>query len=137
MNSISRQSHIPEFNMIALLDIIFIVVIFCIIGMTKMVFLNLVKVDNPELRTSQHMNPDKFITISLTKEKKLFLDKEPVSSQKELVERLMKQKNSQNNIVVIINGDKEVPLESALHVLETVRNAQFSSVYFKSTGENR
>jgi len=39
-----KYSGVPEFNMLALLDIIFLVVIFCIVGMTRMVFLEMVEV---------------------------------------------------------------------------------------------
>ena len=62
-----KQAGTPEFNMLALLDIIFIVVIFCIIGMTRMVFLEMVDVNNPELRISRQVKEKDFVTITVTK----------------------------------------------------------------------
>ncbi len=55
-----KHTVVPEFNMLALLDMIFIIVIFCIIGMTRMVFLETVDVKNPELRITQKAEPKDF-----------------------------------------------------------------------------
>ncbi len=132
-----KHTVVPEFNMIALLDIIFIVVIFCIIGMTRMVFLETVDVKNPELRITQKVEPKDFVTITIAKNGKLFFNKEPVFSKTELSKKLADKKKSGDNVTVIINGDTDALLGDALHILQTVREADLSKVYFKadSTGK--
>lgn len=127
-----KHTAIPEFNMLALLDIIFIVVIFCIIGMTRMVFLETVDVKNPELRITQKIEPEDFVTITVTKDGKLFFNKEPVSSKTELSKKLADKKRSGDNVTVIINGDTDALLGDALHILQTVREADLQRVYFKA-----
>ena len=87
-----KHTVVPEFNMLALLDMIFIIVIFCIIGMTRMVFLETVDVKNPELRITQKAEPKDFVTITITKDGKLFFNKEPVSSKTELSKKLADKK---------------------------------------------
>lgn len=127
-----RQTCVPEFNMLALLDIIFLIVIFCIVGMTRMVFLEMVKVKNPELQISRNVKSKDFVAITITKEGKIFFNKEQVSTETELARKLTKKKSSGDDITVIINGDTDAPLGEALHILQTVRKANLPNVYFKA-----
>ncbi len=127
-----KHTGAPEFNMLALLDIIFIVVIFCIIGMTRMVFLEMVDVKNPELRISRKVETKDFITITVTKDGKTFINKEPVSSKTELTKKLTNKKRSGDDVTVIINGDTDAPLGDVLNILQTVREADLPKVYFKA-----
>ncbi len=127
-----KHTVVPEFNMLALLDMIFIIVIFCIIGMTRMVFLETVDVKNPELRITQKAEPKDFVTITITKDGKLFFNKEPVSSKTELSKKLADKKRSGDNVTVIINGDTDALLGDALHILQTVREADLQKVYFRA-----
>ncbi|MBT6230535.1 MAG: biopolymer transporter ExbD [Candidatus Scalindua sp.] len=133
-----RYSVAPEFNMLALLDIIFLVVIFCIVGMTRMVFLEMVDVKNPELRITQKVKPEDFVTITVTKDGKLFINKDQISSDKELSRVLAEKKKYGSDITVIINGDTDAPLGDALHILQAVREADLPKVFFKtnSVGKN-
>ncbi|ODS34098.1 MAG: biopolymer transport ExbD protein [Candidatus Scalindua rubra] len=132
-----KYTGVPEFNMLALLDIIFIIVIFCIIGMTKMVFLELVDVKNPELQITRRVEPKDFVTITITKNGKLFFNKDQVFSKTELSKKLVEKKRSGNDVTVIINGDTDALLGDALHILQLVREADLPKVYFKadSTGK--
>lgn len=132
-----KHTTAPEFNMLALLDIIFIIVIFCILGMTRMVFLETVDVKNPELRITQKAKPEDFVTITITKDGKLFFNKEPVSSNKELSKKLAEKKRSGDNVTVIINGDTDALLGDALHILQTVREADLPNVYFKANSASK
>ena len=127
-----KYSGVPEFNMLALLDIIFLVVIFCIVGMTRMVFLEIVEVKNPELQISQKVKTEDFVTITITKEGEIFFNKELVSSNDELTRKLAEKKRAGDDVTVIINGDTDAPLGDALHILQTVREANLSKVYFKA-----
>ncbi|MFQ5964347.1 MAG: ExbD/TolR family protein [Candidatus Scalinduaceae bacterium] len=132
-----KYARTPEFNMLALLDIIFIIVIFCIIGMTRMVFLELVDVENPELKKVQNIEPKDFVTISITKDGKLFFNKEPVTSQTELSKKLVEKKESGDDVTVIINGDSNAFLGDALRILQTIREADLPKVYFKASSANK
>ena len=132
-----KHSDVPEFNMLALLDIIFLIVIFCIVGMTRMVFLEIVEVKNPELQISQQVETKDFVTITITKEGEIFFNKELVSSKTELVKILSAKKSSGDNVTVIINGDTDAPLGDALHILQTVREANLSKVYFKADSSGK
>ncbi len=127
-----KHTTVPEFNMLALLDIIFLVVIFCIVGMTRMVFLEMVEVKNPELQISEKVKTEDFVTITITEEGKIFFNKELVSSNDELTRKLAEQKRSGDDVTVIINGDTDAPLGDALHILQTVREANLPKVYFKA-----
>ncbi len=135
MKLLKKHAVMPEFNMLALLDIIFIIIIFCIIGMTRMVFLELIDVENPRLHMTQNAKPENFITITIEKNGKLFLNKEPVLTQKELSMKLSRVKESRNNITIIINGDKDVPLGDVLSLLQSAREIGLTKVYFKAEGE--
>ncbi|MFQ5685236.1 MAG: ExbD/TolR family protein [Candidatus Scalindua sp.] len=132
-----KQAVLPEFNMLALLDIIFIIVIFCIIGMTRMVFLEMVEVKNPELRITKKVEPEDFVIITITKDGKFFFNKKPVSSKTELSKKLAEKKRSGDNVTVIINGDTDAPLGDALHILQTVREADLPKVYFKANSVDK
>ena len=127
-----KYSGVPEFNMLALLDIIFLVVIFCIVGMTRMVFLEMVEVKNPELQISKKVKTEDFVTITITKEGEIFFNKELVSSNDELTRKLAEKKRAGDDVTVIINGDTDAPLGDALDILQTVREANLSKVYFKA-----
>ena len=127
-----KYSGVPEFNMLALLDIIFLIVIFCIVGMTRMVFLEMVEVKNPELQISKKVKTEDFVTITITKEGEIFFNKELVSSNDELTRKLAEKKRAGDDVTVIINGDTDAPLGDALHILQTVREANLSKVYFKA-----
>ena len=127
-----KYSGVPKFNMLALLDIIFLVVIFCIVGMTRMVFLEMIEVKNPELQISKKVKTEDFVTITITKEGEIFFNKELVSSNNELIRKLAEKKRSGDDVTVIINGDTDAPLGDALHILQTVREANLSKVYFKA-----
>ena len=127
-----KYSGVPEFNMLALLDIIFLVVIFCIVGMTRMVFLEMVEVKNPELQISKKVKTEDFVTITITKEGEIFFNKELVSSNDVLTRKLTEKKKSGDDVTVIINGDTDAPLGDALDILQTVREANLSKVYFKA-----
>ena len=127
-----KYSGVPKFNMLALLDIIFLVVIFCIVGMTRMVFLEMIEVKNPELQISKKVKTEDFVTITITKEGEIFFNKELVSSNDELTMKLAEKKRSEDDVTVIINGDTDAPLGDALHILQTVREANLSKVYFKA-----
>jgi biopolymer transport protein ExbD len=97
-----------------------------------MVFLEMVEVNNPELRISRQVKEKDFVTITITKDGKLFLNKDPVSSDKELSRRLVEKKTSGNDVTVIINGDTDAPLGDALHILQAVREADLPKVFFKT-----
>ncbi len=127
-----KYTTVPEFNMLALLDIIFLVVIFCIVGMTRMVFLEMVEVKNPELQISEKVKTKDFVTITITEEGKILFNKELVSSNDELTRKLAEKKRSGDDVTVIINGDTDAPLGDALHILQTVREANLPKVYFKA-----
>ena len=127
-----KYSGVPEFNMLALLDIIFLVVIFCIVGMTRMVFLEMIEVKNPELQISKKVKTEDFVTITITKEGEIFFNKELVSSNDELTRKLAEKKRAGDDVTVIINGDTDAPLGDALDILQTVREANLSKVYFKA-----
>lgn len=132
-----KYSGVPEFNMLALLDIIFLVVIFCIVGMTRMVFLEIVDVKNPELRITEKVEPEDFVTISVTKDGMLFFNKEQLSSDTELSRKLAEKKKSGNDVTVIINGDTDAPLGDALHILQAVREADLPKVFFKTDSSGK
>jgi biopolymer transport protein ExbD len=137
MSLSKKHSVVPEFNMLALLDIIFIIVIFCIIGMTRMVFLEMVDVKNPELRISRQVETKDFVTITITKDGKLFFNKEPISSKAALYKKLTEKKKSGDDVTVIINGDTDTLLGDALDILQAVREANLPKVYFKAESLNK
>ncbi len=132
-----KYSGVPEFNMLALLDIIFLVVIFCIVGMTRMVFLEIVDVKNPELRIAEKVEPEDFVTITVTNDGKLFFNKEQLSSDTELSRKLAEKKKSGNDVTVIINGDTDALLGDALHILQAVREAGLPKVFFKTDSSGK
>ncbi len=137
MSLSKKHSVVPEFNMLALLDIIFIIVIFCIIGMTRMVFLEMVDVKNPELQISKQVEMKDFVTITITKEGKLFFNKDPIFSKAALYKMLTESKKSGDDLTVIINGDTETNLGDALDILQAVREANLPNVYFKADSVNK
>jgi len=97
-----------------------------------MVFLEMVDVKNPELRITQKVEPEDFVTITITKDGQLFINKEAVSSDRELSRKLTEKKKSSNDVTVIINGDTDAPLGEALHILQAVREADLPKVFFKT-----
>jgi biopolymer transport protein ExbD len=102
-----------------------------------MVFLEMVDVKNPELRISRQVETKDFVTITITKDGKLFFNKEPISSKAALYKKLTEKKKSGDDVTVIINGDTDTLLGDALDILQAVREANLPKVYFKAESLNK
>jgi biopolymer transport protein ExbD len=73
------------------------------------------------------------VTVGVTKDNRFVINGETVS-QEALTGKLVELKKDQK-ISVIIAGDKDVPLQTLIHVMDSVRGAGINSVGIAATAE--
>ena len=113
-----HQHQQIQLNIAPLVDMVFLLLIFFLL--TSSFILNEgIKVNLPEAKSSQ-MQDRKGITVGITKDGKIFLDGEEISLE-DLSQRLAGMIKKDPGKAVIIRADKEVILEKAIRVLDTVK----------------
>jgi len=129
----SRFQQAARFELLPLIDVIFLLLIFFIFVMLKMTMQSNIKVDLPQLEDSAQQTKES-IMISINADNKLFINEQQIDIQ-ELTEKILPlQKGTHKPI--LIRGDKQSDLGIALTILEQLRQAGFKQVAF-ATEKNK
>lgn len=129
----SRFQQAARFELLPLIDVIFLLLIFFIFVMLKMTMQSNIKVDLPQLENSAQQTKES-IMISINADNKLFINEQQIDIQ-ELTEKILPlQKGTHKPI--LIRGDKQSDLGIALTILEQLRQAGFKQVAF-ATEKNK
>ena len=123
----SRFQQPARFELLPLLDVIFLLLIFFIFVMLKMTMQSNIKVDLPQL-VSSIQQTEESIMISINANNKTFINEQEIDIQ-ELTEKMLQLQKGTNK-PILIRGDQQSDLGIALNILDQLRQAGFEKVAF-------
>jgi biopolymer transport protein ExbD len=112
--------------MIPLIDCMFLLLVFFIYSLLSMTIHRGIQVNLPAAQTGQ-IDKRSYISISIDRDERTFLDDEEISSSA-LLDRLQEENQSHPDQPVFINADKTVQYQLIIDVLDKVRLAGFRKV---------
>lgn len=115
-----------EINVTPLVDVMLVLLVVFII--TAPFLTHKIKLDLPKVST-QPSTVQQPVTVSLTKDAKLFIDKSPVSRE-ELLEHLQRLAASAQAPNVELRADGQVVYEEVVTVLNVIQKAGISKIAF-------
>jgi biopolymer transport protein ExbD len=113
-------------EMIPLIDVVFLLLIFFIYAMLSMTIHKGIPVLLPKAKTSL-IDKEEYLSISITRDHRIFLDDREVPMEG-LLQRLRERRKEQPQLRVFISGDRRIPYEWVVRVLDTVRTSGLSKV---------
>ncbi len=113
-------------EMIPLIDVVFLLLIFFIYAMLSMTIHKGIPVLLPEAKTSL-IDREAYLSISIARDHRIFLDEREVPVEG-LLQRLRERRRGNPQLKVFISGDRMVPYEWVVRVLDTVRTSGLSKV---------
>jgi biopolymer transport protein ExbD len=123
----SRFQQPARFELLPLIDVIFLLLIFFIFVMLKMTMQSNIKVDLPQLVNSIQQTEES-IMISINANNKTFINEQEIDIQ-ELTEKMLQLQEGINK-PILIRGDQQSDLGIALNILDQLRQAGFEKVAF-------
>jgi len=123
----SRFQQAARFELLPLIDVIFLLLIFFIFVMLKMTMQNSIKVDLPQLVESTQQTKE-MLTISINADNQVFINEQ--SSQLQDVVMQVRALQQENKLPILIRGDRQADLGVALAILDKLRFAGFEQVAF-------
>jgi len=116
-----REHKKPQLMIIPMIDIIFFLLVFFMISMLSMVEQKGLSVNLPQAAaTEQQLS--KNITITITKDDKLYFNKEEMPLEL-LGKRLQAELGQNKQIAVVVNADKEAKHGWVVQILDEVKNS--------------
>jgi biopolymer transport protein ExbD len=113
-------------EMIPLIDVVFLLLIFFIYTMLSMTIHKGIPVLLPKANTGL-MDKEEYLAVSITRDHKIFLNEEETPLE-DLLRRLTDLSKGNPNQRVFIRGDRRIPYEVVVRVLDTVRAAGLRKV---------
>ncbi len=134
MMKVNLQFQRPaRIEMIPLIDTVFLLLVFFIYAAISMTVHRGIPVDLPAAPSSI-VNKEDYLSISVTEEGKVFLNKIEVSLV-ELPDLLSQEKGRSPEIKVFINADKKAYHGLVIKVLDAVRRSGIRKVSIQAVGE--
>lgn len=124
----------PRVEVIPMIDIMMFLLVFFVVISLNMIAGTGVEMVLPGSKTTKQIK-SATVTVGVTKDGKFVVNGETVT-QKVLTKKLVDLKKDQK-ISVIIAGDKDVPLQTLIHVMDSVRGAGINSVGIAATAEKQ
>jgi biopolymer transport protein ExbD len=124
----------PRVEVIPMIDIMMFLLVFFIVISLKMIAGTGVQMELPGSKTTEEIKTST-ITVGVTKDSNIVVDGNNVTEEA-LTEKLVELKQDQT-LSVIIAGDKEVPLQTLIRVMDSVRGAGINSVGIAATAESQ
>jgi biopolymer transport protein ExbD len=115
----------PRVEVIPMIDIMMFLLVFFVIITIKMIAGTGVAMELPGSKTTQELKAST-ITVGVTKAGDTVIDGKPVSAA-ELKDRLLALKR-EARVDVVLAGDRDVPLQKLIDVMDTVRGAGITTV---------
>lgn len=128
--SAKRKARI---EIIPLIDVVFFLLATFVMVSLSMVKNHGVPVKLPSAATATAEDRRSSVTLSLSEDGKLFLDKEEISKD-ELVARLRSRKDADPDLKVFINGDQKAYFGDAVEMLDRVRGLGITKVSIQTKG---
>lgn len=121
-----REHKKPQLMIIPMIDIIFFLLVFFMISMLSMVEQKGMKVNLPQAaNTEQEMS--KNIVLTVTKDEKIYFNKEPMDIHL-LEKRLEAEKQTNSQVAIVVNADKNARHGSVVKVLDVVKQSGISKL---------
>ena len=124
----------PRVEVIPMIDIMMFLLVFFVVISLNMIAGTGVEMVLPGSKTTKEIK-SATVTVGVTKDNKIVIDGETIS-QDGLTNKLTELKKDQK-ISVIIAGDKDVPLQTLINVMDSVRGAGINSVGIAATAEKQ
>jgi biopolymer transport protein ExbD len=126
------EAERPRVEVIPMIDIMMFLLVFFVVISLNMIAGTGVEMVLPGSKTTKEIK-SATVTVGVTKDNKIVIDGETIS-QDALTNKLTELKKDQK-ISVIIAGDKDVPLQTLINVMDSVRGAGINSVGIAATAE--
>ena len=124
----------PRVEVIPMIDIMMFLLVFFVVISLRMIAGTGVPMEIPSSKTTQSIKSST-ITVGIGKSGETVIDGRIVT-QEELKIRLTELKK-QKPVDVVLAGDKDVPLQSLLQVMDAIRGAGISSVGIAAKAEKK
>jgi biopolymer transport protein ExbD len=124
----------PRLEVIPMIDIMMFLLVFFVVISLRMIAGTGVPMEIPSSRTTQSIKSST-VTVGITKTGETVIDGKPVT-QEELKTKLIELKKLKP-VDVVLAGDKDVPLQSLLQVMDAIRGAGISSVGIAAKAEKK
>jgi biopolymer transport protein ExbD len=124
----------PRVEVIPMIDIMMFLLVFFVVISLNMIAGSGVQMEIPGSRTTQQLKVST-ITVGVTKDGKVVVSGKSVNPD-ELKARLNALKKD-GPVDVVLAGDKDVPLQMLLGVMDTIRGAGISSVGIAAIAEKK
>jgi biopolymer transport protein ExbD len=122
----------PRVEVIPMIDIMMFLLVFFVVISLRMIAGTGVPMEIPSSKTTQSIKSST-VTVGITKTGETVIDGKPVT-QEELKAKLVELKKLKP-VDVVLAGDKDVPLQSLLQVMDAIRGAGISSVGIAAKAE--
>jgi biopolymer transport protein ExbD len=113
-------------EIIPMIDTMFFLLVFFMVATLSMTNQNGMPVNLPQANGVQ-IEKLQVVTLTLTKDSKLFLEKEELSSPAVAAQRLS-QKNAEQKISVIINADRSIEHGRVIELMDAVRQSGVTKI---------
>jgi biopolymer transport protein ExbD len=124
----------PRVEVIPMIDIMMFLLVFFVVISLRMIAGTGVPMEIPGSKTTQSIKSST-VTVGITKAGETVIDGKPVT-QDELKAKLVEMKKLKP-VDVVLAGDKDVPLQSLLQVMDAIRGAGISSVGIAAKAEKK
>ncbi len=116
--------------MTPMIDVVFLLIIFFMVSSTFIKNKG-IKISLPKSKTSQSHSDNK-IVISIKQTGAIYLNDQEVISEN-LSEVLLNEKLKKGNDVVIIKGDKQVPYEKMIEIMDVAKKVGLERIILATT----
>jgi biopolymer transport protein ExbD len=131
-----RRTRKARIEIIPMIDTMFFLLIFFMLTSLSMTNLYSVPVNLPKAKGVPD-KPPQIVTLTITKNGKLFLNKDECPSTGEAVLRIIQKKEQDASLAVIINADRNVKHGRVVELLDAVQQSGVSKVAIAvKRGEN-
>ena len=115
-----RTRKKARIEIIPMIDTMFFLLVFFMIATLTMTVQRGLQVNLPHAATAKD-NIKQVVTLTLTKDGKLYFDKDEVGSVSHVQSRLVSKENRASEISIIINADRAVEHGRVIEVMDAVR----------------
>ena len=118
----------PELNLTPMIDIVFLLIIFFMVGTKVSELERKIALDVPRVSNTEVLSPaPRKRVVNILRDGRILLDQEEVTV-KELVRRLQLQRQQDQQMGVIVRGDAEGSFQNVATVLGACRQAGISDM---------
>ena len=123
-----RSNTESEVNILPLIDVLFAILLFFMLSSIVLTEKNQITVQRPSNSQTEKVGKDKkILTVTLQKDKKLYLKDEQILVDK-LTERLNILREDKSVDQILIDADKECSYGDVMDVLDAVKAANLNSI---------